>query len=64
VEENEDHLGEEEVVLMMMVMMVSRIIVRVNVNANKIRLRDDVLYWLGASYKLLRGCMTSRNLQT
>ena len=39
-EENEDRLGEEEVVLMMM----SRMVVRVNVNANRIRLRDAVLY--------------------
>jgi len=63
VEENEDRLGEEGVVLMM-VMMMSRMVVRVNVNANRIRLREDVLYWLGAGYKLSRGCMTSRNLRT
>ena len=62
-EENEDRLGEEGVVLMM-VMMMSRMVVRVNVNANRIRLREDVLYWLGAGYKLSRGCMTSRNLRT
>ena len=48
----------------MMVMMMSRMVVRVNVNANRIRLRDDVLYWLGTVYKLSRGCMTSRNLRT
>jgi len=64
VEENEDRLGEEEVVLMMMVMMMSRIVVRVNVNANRIRLREEVLYWLGADCKLSRGCMTSKNLRT
>jgi len=63
VEENEDRLGEEGVVLMM-VMMMSRMVVRVNANANRIRLREDVLYWLGAGYKLSRGCMTSRNLRT
>ena len=62
-EENEDRLGEEGVVLMM-VMMMSRMVVRVNVNANRIRLREEVLYWLGAGYKLSRGCMTSRNLRT
>ena len=58
---NEDCLGEEGVVLMM-VMMMSRMVVRVNVNANRIRLRDAVLCWLEAGYKLSRGCMTSRNL--
>jgi len=48
----------------MMVMMMSGMVVRVNVNANRICLRDDVLYWLEAVYKLSRGCMTSRNLWT
>ena len=37
-EENEDRLGEEEVVLMMM----SRMVVRVNVNVNRMRLREEV----------------------
>ena len=59
-EENEDRLGEEEVVLMMM----SRMVVRVNVNVNRMRLREEVLYGLGTGYKLSRGCMTSRNLRT
>jgi len=36
----------------------------VRVNVNRIRLREEVLYWLGAGYKLSRGCMTSRNLRT
>jgi len=67
VEEYEDRLGEEEVVLMMMVMMVmmmSRMVVRMNVNVNRMGLREEVLYWLAAGYKLSRGCMTSKNLQT
>ena len=50
--------------MLMMVMMMSRMVVRVNMNANRIRLRDDVLCWLEAGYKLSRGCMTSRNLRT
>jgi len=52
------------VVLLMMFMMMSGMVVRVNVNVNRIRLREEVLYWLGAGYKLSRGCMTSRNLRT
>ena len=37
--ENEDRLGEEEVVLLMMVMMMSGTVVRVNVNVNRMCLR-------------------------
>ena len=51
-EENEDCLGEEEVVLMMMVMMMSRMVVRVNMNVNRMRLREEVLYGLGTGCKL------------
>ena len=51
-EENEDRLGEEEVVLMMMVMMMSRMVVRVNMNVNRMRLREEVLYELGTGCKL------------
>jgi len=40
VEENEDHLGEEEVVLIVMVMMMSGMVVRVNVNMNRMPLRE------------------------
>ena len=54
----------EEVVLIVMVMMMSGMVVRVNVNVNTMRLREEVLYGLGAGYKLSRGCMTSRNLRT
>ena len=39
-EENEDHLGEEEVVLIVMVMMMSGMVVRVNVNMNRMPLRE------------------------
>ena len=46
-EENEDRLGEEEVVLMM-----SRMVVRVNMNVNRMRLREEVLYGLGTGCKL------------
>jgi len=61
---NEDRLGEEEVVLIVMVMMISGMVARVNVNVNRVRLREEVLYGLGAGCKLSRGYMTSRNLQT
>jgi len=54
----------EEAVLIVMVMMMGGMVVRVNANANRIRLREEVLYWLGAGYKLSRECMTSRNLWT
>ena len=63
-EENEDRLGEEEVVLMMMVMMMGGMVVRMNVSSNRMRLREEVFYGLGAGCKLSRGCMTSRNLRT
>jgi len=48
----------------MMVMIMSRIVVRVNVSVNRMRLREEVLYGLGAGCKLSGGCMTSRNLRT
>jgi len=62
VEENEDRLGEEEVVLIVMVMMMSGMVVRVNVNVNRMRLRE--VKWAGSRLQIIKGCMTSRNLQT
>ena len=39
-EENEGRLGEEEVVLLVMFMMMSGMVVRVNVNVNRMPLRE------------------------
>jgi len=50
--DDEDRLGEKEVVLLMMVMMMSGMAVRVNVNVNRIRLREEVMYGLGAVCEL------------
>jgi len=49
-EENEDRLGEEEVVLLMMMM--SEMVVKVNMNVNRMCLREEVLSGLEVGCEL------------